>query len=158
VPLIPPLTLPGEEPKKKKKQPVGPSKTDAAEDALQMHIKLRAVKTLALEDPLVQQELANAKLPKKTDYDQREAYKRYYVLLYARMLKIDPTIATGLSTRESVSMWREYQWRVTPTVPRDQVGMAQPVGPENYVTPGGGLAGTPPPRKFFGAARIGGSN
>ena len=155
IPLIPDSPNLGDGSKKKKAEPTGPSRTDAAEDALQMHIRLRAAKTKALEDPVIQAELAKAR-KMKTDYDQREVYKRYYVLLYARMLKIDPTIAAGLPTRESTSLSRQYQLRVAPTVPRDQINLPTPAGPENVVTPEPGTAPeasaprTPAPRKSSG--------
>jgi len=161
VPLIPPLPVlpgdattpaPGATPSGKKGK-TGPSKTDAAEDAMQLHIKLRAAKTKALEDPIFQAELA--KIPSlKTDYEMREAYKRYYVLLYARMTKIDPSIAAGIAGRANVSYSREYQFRVTPTIPLDQIGLPKPIGPENAIATSA-IMGTPPPRRFFGQARIG---
>jgi hypothetical protein len=156
IPLIPPAPiLPGDAELKKKKAPKpGPSRTDAAEDALQMHIKLRAAKTKALEDPVVQAELEKAPLA-KTDYDQREAYKRYYILLYSRMVKIDPTIAGGVSGRQGTSCFRQYQWRVTPTVPHDQLNLPTPIGPENAITGVTGPATTPIPRRGFGQPRIG---
>ena len=140
--------------KKKSKKAVGPSRTDAAEDAMQLHIKLREAKTKALQDPALQAELAKADRT-KTDYDRREAYKRYYVLLYARMLQIDPSLAAGINAREGTSFSRIYQYRVTPTVPRDQLGQAKPTGPENALAGSIAGGGTPPPVKSFGQARIG---
>jgi hypothetical protein len=141
-PQAPPVnTTPAQDAAQTKK--AGPSRTDAAEDAMQMHIKLRAAKTKALEDPAVQAELAKVGST-KTDYDRREAYKRYYVLLYARMLQIDPSIAAGITPRQTASFSRNYQYRVIPTVPVDQVGQPKPTGPENDILPAGA---TPPPRR-----------
>jgi hypothetical protein len=147
IPLMPP-TAPVDSAaqdtgKKKNKKPAGPSKTDAAEDALQLHVKMRVAKTKALEDPYIQAEFAKATAT-KTDYDRREAYKRYYVLLYSRMLQIDPSIAVGVAARQVLSFARNYQYRVTPTVPRDQVAQAAPTGPENAIAP---VGSTPPPRR-----------
>jgi hypothetical protein len=129
------------------------SRTDAAEDAMQLHIRLRAAKTKALEDPAIQAEFAKIELM-KTDYDRREASKRYYVLLYARMIQIDPTITLGLVGREAISLIRNYQTRIIPTIPLDQIGQAKPVGPETAITGTAG-GGTPIPRRSFGQARIG---
>jgi len=128
---------------KKDKKQAGPSRTDAAEDAMQLHIKLRAAKTKALMDPVIQAELAKV-ARRKTDYEIREAYKRYYVLLYARMLQIDPSLAAGITLREASSVARTYQYRIYPTVPIDQVGQSEPTGPENALIPAGG---TLPPRR-----------
>ena len=138
---------------KKGKKPAGPSRTDAAEDAMQLHIKLRAAKTKALQDPVIQAELAKV-ASTKVDYDRREAYKRYYVLLYARMLQIDPSIAAGIAGREGTSLIRNYQLHIIPTVPKDQLGQSKPSGPENAMNASGG-GGTPIPRRSFGQANIG---
>jgi hypothetical protein len=113
---------------------------------MQLHIKLRAAKTKAMEDPVIQAELAKADST-KTDYDRREAYKRYYVLLYARMLQIDPSIYAGIVPRQAASFAHNYQYRVIPTVPIDQTGQTKPTGPENDILPAGA---TPPPRKGLG--------
>jgi len=142
---------PGAGPKKGHNKKDGPSKTDAAEDAMVLHIKMRVAKTKALEDPIIQAEYAKAELA-KSDYDQREAYKRYYVLLYARMIQIDPTIATGVATRGAISYSRNYQYRVYPTVPKDQVNQSTPTGPENAIAP---VGSTPPPRRGFRGMKMG---
>jgi len=142
---------PGAGPKKGHNKKDGPSKTDAAEDAMVLHIKMRVAKTKALEDPIIQAEYAKAGQA-KNDYDQREAYKRYYVLLYARMIQIDPTIATGVATRGAISYSRNYQYRVYPTVPKDQVNQSTPTGPENAIAP---VGSTPPPRRGFRGMKMG---
>ena len=159
IPLMPAISPGTEAPKaaapKKSKAPAGPSKSEIAEDALQLHIKLRAAKTKALEDPVIQAELAKADAT-KTDYDRREAYKRYYILLYARMQQIDPSLAAGIAGRQWLSLYRYYQVHLKPTVPIDQSGQSKPTGPENAMsTPGSG--GTPFPRRGFGASRGGSS-
>jgi hypothetical protein len=159
IPLIPPTPpvdgATQEAAQKKDKKPARPSRTDAAEDAMQLRIKLRAAKTKALQDPVIQAELAKADST-KTDYDKREAYKRYYVILYARMRQIDPSIAVGIAARQDLSISRNYQFRVAPTVPIDQAGQSKPTGPENALpTPVGG--GTPTPRKGSGHAKNGSS-
>ena len=153
IPQTPPVDSTAADTGQKNKKPVMPSRTDVAEDAMILHIKLRAAKTKALEDPVIQAERAKIEL-QKTDYDRREASKRYYVLLYARMLQIDPSIAQGLAAREAMSLIRNYQGHVTPTVPIDQVGQSKPTGPENALTATGG-GGTPIPRRSFGQAKIG---
>lgn len=154
IPQAPPLESTAQSTaKKKNKPPAGPSKTDVAEDAMQLHIKLRAAKTKALADPVIQAELAKAAAA-KTDYDKREVFKRYYVLLYARMLQIDPSIAGGIAARQANSLSRIYQFHIKPTVPIDQAGEPKPTGPENALV-GAGSGGTPPPRRTFGQARIG---
>jgi hypothetical protein len=154
IPQAPPVGNPAPSTaQKKNKQPVGPSKTDVAEDALQLHVKLRKAKTKALEDPVIQAELAKT-ASAKTDYAVREVYKRYYVLLYARMLQIDPSIAAGIAARQAISLSRCYQYHIKPTVPIDQAGQSKPTGPENSLF-GPGSGGTPPPRRTFGQGRIG---
>jgi hypothetical protein len=136
---------------KKNKKPAGPSRTDIAEDAMQLHIKLRAAKTKALQDPAILAEFAKAKST-KTDYERREALKRYYVLLYARMIQIDPSITGGIVARQGLSLSRLYQLRLNPTVPLDQIGQSKPTGPENaIVVPGG----APAPHRGLGQPRGG---
>jgi hypothetical protein len=157
IPLMPPTppadgaTPDAGQKKHNNNKKAGPSKTDAAEDAMQLHIKMRAAKTKAMEDPVIQAEYAKAGQA-KNDYDRREAYKRYYVMLYSRMIQIDPTIGTGVAARESLSYSRNYQYRVFPTVPKDQVNQSTPTGPENAVAP---VGSTPPPRRGFRGMKMG---
>jgi hypothetical protein len=154
IPQAPPVkSAPQAAGQKKNNKPAGPSRTDIAEDAMQLHIKLRAAKTKALEDPVIQAELAKAALA-KTDYDRREVYKRYYILLYARMLQIDPSIAAGIAARQGSSLYGCYQYHIRPTVPIDQAGQSKLTGPENALN-ATGSGGTPPPRRSFGQAKIG---
>lgn len=95
-----------------------PSKTQIAEDEIQQRIHLREAKNKALNDPAVQAEW-NKSQRAKTDFDKREALKRYYALLYGRVRKIDPTVTKLADDRQSLALRRLAQTRVDPTEPLD---------------------------------------
>lgn len=94
------------------------SKTQIAEDAVRQRIQLRLAKNKALGDPAIQAEW-NTALRANTDYEKREALKRYYTLLYSRVRKIDGTLAKVADDAKSLAMRRLTQSRVDPTQPLD---------------------------------------
>jgi hypothetical protein len=55
----------------------------------------------------------------KTDYDKREALKRYYKLLYGRILKIDSSVKKTSDLRQQAALRRLEQTRIDPTEPLD---------------------------------------
>lgn len=116
LPLIPqaPESAPkkrsdGDKPKK--------SKTEAAEEEQTALIRLREAKTRALtSDPTFIKEFHDANA-RHTDLEKREALKKYYQRLYARIRKIDPTTKKLAMEREQEALSRLVQRRIAPTEP-----------------------------------------
>jgi hypothetical protein len=61
----------------------------------------------------------------KTDYEQREALKSYYKLLYDRIVKIDPTLEKRVAAIRTKSIHRLTETRIDPTEPIDPSGRDQ---------------------------------
>jgi hypothetical protein len=95
-----------------------PSKTQVAEDAVKQRIQYRLAKNKAVRDPAVVAALETAQRA-KTDLEKREAMKRYYTLLNARIRKIDGSVAKVAREREEYSTRRLEQTRIDPTEPLD---------------------------------------
>ncbi|RYD80290.1 MAG: hypothetical protein EOP84_12155 [Verrucomicrobiaceae bacterium] len=53
----------------------------------------------------------------RTDYEKREALKKYYALLYARMEKMDKSLKKEIEVREPLTVRRLHQTRIAPTEP-----------------------------------------
>ena len=56
----------------------------------------------------------------KTDYAKRDALRRYYTLLYRRILTFDKTIAPLVQERQRISLRRLDQTRIEPTDPLEE--------------------------------------
>jgi hypothetical protein len=83
--------------------PIRKNKTDAGAQDFAERIKFREAKTKALRDEQIQQELSNADAARK-DQEKREALKRYYKLLYAKILKIDGSLKKIVAQRQEQSL------------------------------------------------------
>ena len=102
-------------------------KTEESAEALLERIHFREAQTKALRDPQVQAEWANA-MKAKTDYDKREALKRYYKLLYDRILKVDISVKKTSDLRQAAALHRLEQTRIDPTEPLDSQDRAEQSG------------------------------
>jgi len=98
--------------KKKKKEVTAPA--DAKE--LDLRIRYREAKTKAQNKPDVQSAWAESR-EAETDYDRREALKRYYTALYGYIVKSDSTLAKFVEERKGYQIKRLTQTRVDPTDP-----------------------------------------
>ncbi len=110
---VPRNEKPAPEPKAEPK-----SKTEQSAEELLERIHFREAQTKALRDPQVQAEWDQA-TKSKTDYAKREALKRYYKLLYGRIVKIDGSVKKLSDLREQAALRRLEQNRIDPTEPLD---------------------------------------
>jgi surface protein G len=106
-----------------------PNKTSTAANEVAERIRFRQAKTKALRDPAVQAEWANSESA-RTDLEKREALKRYYKLLYARIAKIDSTLKKAIELQQMSSLRRLEQTRIDPTEPLDPDERAAGAGRE----------------------------
>ena len=94
-PMVPtPLTQPRRNGARPAASPAGTpklSKTEVNVEQMKMGTRLYEVKTLALRDPAIQDQIAWAEAA-KTDEGKRERLVAYYKMLYARIVKIDGTL------------------------------------------------------------------
>lgn len=98
--------------------PDQPNKTQAAEDEVKLRVQYRLAKNKALRDPAVQAAWHAAETA-RTDLEKREAMKRYYNLLNARIRKIDGSLGKLATERQTGSTRRLEQTRIDPTEPLD---------------------------------------
>jgi hypothetical protein len=84
-----------------------------AADELKERIRFRQVQTRALHNPAVIAEKEHAAFA-RTDAGKREALRNYYNLLYAGMLKIEPTLSARVTKVKEASLRRLAQRRVRP--------------------------------------------
>ena len=118
LPLIPDTPDATEKPKGSAIKQPKPDKTSAAEDELGARLRLREIKTKALEDAKIQSEWDRAHAA-KTDFDKREAMKSYYTLLYARMEKLDGSLQKRITELKTEAIKRLTQHNIDPTDPID---------------------------------------
>ena len=97
------------EPAKEKK-----SKTEIAADEMQERIHYRQAKTKALQDPALRDEWDRAHQT-RTDYERRAALKSYYLKLYGRMARLDPSIKKRIDLEQERSLHRLLQTRIAAT-------------------------------------------
>ena len=83
--------------------PIKKNKTEVAVQDYSQRIKFREAKTKAERDEKIQAELETADAA-KTDEEKRAALKRYYKLLYAKILKIDGSLKKLVAQRQEQSM------------------------------------------------------
>ena len=81
---------------------------------MDLRIRYRVARTRSATDPTVQAAWQDSRAA-KTDYDKREALKRYYNALYKKMLALDKGIAPLVTERQSAALHRLDQTRVEPT-------------------------------------------
>jgi hypothetical protein len=95
------------------------SKTEAFEQDQAVKIRFRQVHTQALADRNVIALWDKANIQRK-DADKRAILKEYYKQLYARMMKIDPTLKTQIDLQALSAEKRLTQVRMTPTEVGDE--------------------------------------
>jgi hypothetical protein len=107
------------------------SKTTATEEDLKQRIRFREIKTQALKDPHVQEEWERAQSA-PTDLEKRDALRRYYTQLFARMAKIDSSLAAKAEQQKKVAIGRLDQSRVRrnaqgggPAADQGQIGLSE---------------------------------
>jgi hypothetical protein len=99
------------------------SKTEIAADQLELMVRFRTVKNRVIKEPAIQAEWDNAENA-RTDYEKREALKRYYLLLYSRMEKLDRTLKAQIADRRVESLRKLTQTRLEPTERPARLGPA----------------------------------
>lgn len=86
---------------------------------LEMRIRYRKARTFAERDAAVVAAW-DASRAARTDYAKREALKRYYDLIQAKIKAVDPVVAGALGERYDKAMKRLSQTRVEPTDPNEE--------------------------------------
>lgn len=82
---------------------------------LDLRIRYRQARNRSATDPAVQAAWEDSR-EAKTDFDKREAMKRYYTTLYKKMLALDKGIAPLVTERQRVALHRLDQTRIEPTM------------------------------------------
>ena len=90
-----------------------PPTTSAELDA---RIRFRKAHSRALSDPKIQALWEESRVV-PTDYQKRDALRRFYTVLYKRMISLDRGIAPLVQERQRVSLRRLDQTRIEPTDP-----------------------------------------
>jgi hypothetical protein len=80
--------------------PEGPNATEEAAVALRDRIRYRSVKTQALRDGAVREAL-EASVKARSEREMREALKRHYTLLFAKMRALDSSLKELITERET---------------------------------------------------------
>jgi|GEM_PF-3031418 len=123
--LIPDMPAPVEKPSRRSSggtsggsrpgavNPVKKNTTETNTNDIADRIKFREAKTKALRDEKVQEQLALAESA-KNDREKRIYLKKYYTLLYAKILKIDGSIKKLVSQRQAQSLKQLDQSKVRP--------------------------------------------
>jgi hypothetical protein len=111
---IPGTSRSGDRPKNR--STLRPPTTSAELDA---RIRFRQAHSRAANDPAIRA-LWDVSRKVPTDGEKREALRRYYALLYKRILSIDRGIASLVAERQRVSLRRLDQTRIEPTDPLDE--------------------------------------
>ena len=86
---------------------------------LDLRIRYRKARTFAEQDAAVVAAW-EASRTARTDYAKRDALKRYYALIRAKVLAVDSGVASLLEERYTYSARRLEQTRVDPTDPLDE--------------------------------------
>jgi hypothetical protein len=103
--LIPETFLPATKPKSSGAVVKKKSSTEQAGDDLQMRVRLRQVKSKALQDPKFEAEWAQAQAA-TTNATKRDLLTRYYHSLYDRMAALDPKLKPRLEEMRQSLTWR----------------------------------------------------
>ena len=109
-----PAPKPGDRPKNR--STLKPPVTSADLDA---RIRFRQAHTRAANEPAIQT-LWEESRRAPTDYEKRDALRRYYITLYKRILAFDNGIKPLVDERRRVSLHRLDQTRIDPTDPLDE--------------------------------------
>jgi hypothetical protein len=119
--LLPDQILP---PSKPQRQPVPPQPRKLGSTLrppttaldLELRIRYRKARNIAESDPKVREAWESSRVA-GTDYEKRQALKRYYDVLYGRMLSIDRGIAPLVDGRKRDQAVALEQLQIAPTVP-----------------------------------------
>ena len=116
-----PSLLPGTEKLKPGERPRGrttlkPPTTSADLDA---RIRFREAHSKAAQDPAIQAMWAESRTA-KTDYEKREALRRYYTALYKRVIAYDKGLGPLVAERRQLALRKLDQTRIDPTDPLDE--------------------------------------
>ena len=103
--LIPETPLPQTKPKSSGAVVKKKSSTEQSADDLQARVRLRQVKTKALQDPKFEEEWAQAQAA-TTNAGKRDLLTRYYNHLYDRMAALDPKLKPRLEELRQSLTWR----------------------------------------------------
>ena len=114
-----PSVLPNNVPPPAKRSPNQPRTRTALKPPttsadLDLRIRYREARNHSATDPIVQAAWEESR-EAKTDFEKREAMKRYYTALYKKMLALDKGIAPLVTERERVALHRLDQTRIEPT-------------------------------------------
>ena len=115
-----PSVLPDNVPPSAKRSPEKPRtgtslKPPTTSEDLDLRIRYREARNRAATDANVQAAWEDSR-EAKTDFEKREAMKRYYNTLYKKMLALDKGIAPLVTERQRVALHRLDQTRIEPTM------------------------------------------
>jgi len=83
------------------------------EQDIQARVRIRKAETHVLNDPAIQAAWAAAHA-QPTDPARRAALAAYYTRFYARVLKLEPTLATQINARKQGALLRMQYPRLDP--------------------------------------------
>jgi hypothetical protein len=124
IPQSPPETVPRPVTQPRPVQPAPPppaappkvSKTEANVEQIRLGIRLYEAKTVALRDPAIQAQIAWAEAA-KTDEGKRERLVTYFKMLFARVVKVDPTLKTLADTSQTIAIAGVVQANIKKSLP-----------------------------------------
>ena len=103
-------------PRSLRKKKVRLTKTEMEEDLLLQRIRFYEARTRAEQDPRLAPILHEAKSA-RTQYEERDAYTRYYTVLFDDIAKLDKRFPVLLATTRTATLNRYKQVRIRPTEP-----------------------------------------
>lgn len=83
--------------------PDGPNATEEAASALDRRYRFQAARVRAFSDPFVEKALSDARNA-RTDRELREAMRKHYQLLFAKMRSLDHALEPLISERETAAL------------------------------------------------------
>jgi hypothetical protein len=111
---------PGERPKNR-----STLKPPTTSGELEGRIRYREARTKVASDPKVQA-LWEESRQARTDFEKRDALRRYYKTLYARILTMDKALAPIVEERQRTSLRRLDQTRIAPTDAQEELHRTHP--------------------------------
>lgn len=113
--LVPPgIVRPADRPKSR-----STLKPPATSAELEARIRYRQAHSRAANEPAIQALWEESRVA-RTDYNKRDALRRYYTLLFDRMLRFDKTVKPLVEERRRISLRKLDQTRIEPTDPLDE--------------------------------------
>ena len=122
-PAPPPSLLPDEIPQRPKRtdkpnpKPEAKTKQDTAAD-MDLRVRYRKARNIAETTDKIRAAWEQTRYA-KCDQDKRDALRRYYDLLFAKMVSMDRGIAPLVEERQKAETFRLTQTRIAPTVRND---------------------------------------